>query len=371
MKHWKNFDSQLLVLPALLVAFSCILLYEISRWDASVPSATPVKQFTYALLGLILLWILTNVDYKLIGRLIWPAYLAVLGALAFVAVAGHGTYGAARVINLGFIELQPSEPAKLIVVIALARFLSNRESRMGELSTIAGSLLITALPAVLVLREPDFGSTMIFVAIWVAVMVMASIPIRYMIGMAALTVIATPIVWLKVLRGFQRLRLTAFLSPDSYLRGANYGPFHAQLAVGSGGIWGQWFSRSTQSRLNFLVFQDKDYIFSVIAEQIGFVGTVAMFLVYIALLFRVARVAFISADSFGRLIAGGVLTMFLFQTFIHIGANIGIMPATGIPLPFISYGGSSLITSLAALGILESILLRHQKLIFNTGQSIL
>src|SRR5581483_482747 len=180
-----------------------------------------------------------------------------------------------------------------------------------------------------------------------------------------------PIVWLKVLHRFQRLRLTAFLHPNEGLLTANYGPHNAQIAIGSGGPWGEWFARSTQSRLNFIVFQDKDYIFSVIAEQIGFVGVLILLSLFCALLFRIARVAFLSADTFGRLLAGGVLVMFLFQTFINIGANTGIMPVTGIPLPLLSYGGSSLITCMAGLGILESILLRHQKLVFNRGQSIL
>jgi rod shape determining protein RodA len=370
MKNWKNFDPFLVVIPAIIVAFSCAMLYEISRWAVNVPTSDPFKQLGYALLGLILFWIFTNIDYRRLSTFVWPAYVVALASLVLVSVLGSGAYGATRWINLGFIQLQPSEPAKIVVVLALAKFFSEREGRV-TFSAVLTSLALIAVPAILVLREPDFGSFMVFVVIWITAIVMASTPWRYMATLGVFALIAAPITWLKVLHTFQRARLTSFLHPDQDLRNTNYGPFHAQLAIGSGGPWGEWFSRTTQSRLNFLVFQDKDYIFSVIAEQIGFFGVLIIFALVAAFLFRVARVAYISADGFGRMIAGGVLVLFLFQTFINVGMNLGIMPVTGIPLPLLSYGGSSLITCLASLGILESVLLRHQKLVFNTGQSIL
>lgn len=371
MTHWKNFDRQLLALPLVVVGFGTIMLYEISRWAPTVPTTAPYKQLAYLLIGLILFWLFTNFDYRSLHTLAWPAYGAMIAGLIFVSLIGHSSFGATRWINLGFIQLQPSEPAKLVVVLTLARFLTDRAEAMNRVTTIVGAIVIAGIPAVLVLREPDFGSAMVFVAVWVVLMVMGATPVRYMVALVSLAAVAAPVAWLKVLQSYQRDRLTSFLHPNSDLRTTNFGPFHAQLAIGSGGPWGEWFSRSTQSRLNFLQVQDKDYIFSVIAEQVGFFGVVIIFAVFMALLLRIARVAFLSADSFGRLIAGGLLTIFLFQTFVNIGMNMGIMPVTGIPLPFLSYGGSSLITSMAALGILESILLRRQKLVFGRGQSML
>lgn len=371
MKHWKNFDWQLIAIPVAMVVFGTFMLYAISLWAPDVPYSTPYKQFAYLLLGLLVFWIMTNLDYKTVRSLIWPAYGLMLLALLFVSLVGHSTYGATRWINLGFIQLQPSEPAKLVVALTLAKFLSDREFRMSEVSTLLGSLAIVAFPAIMVIRQPDFGTAMVLGAIWFAALVMASTPPVYLGGIVAACGVMAPVAWSKVLRPFQRGRLTSFLQPNNDPLGAGWNIIHARIAVGSGGPFGQWFSKGTQSRLDFLRVQDKDFIFSVIAEQIGFVGLLVLFAAYAALFMRIARVAFMAADSFGRLAASGILAMFLFQTFVNIGMNIGIMPVTGIPLPLLSYGGSSLLTSLAALGILESILLRRQKLVFNTGQSIL
>ena len=367
MKHWKNFDWLLIGIPILLVAFGTIMLYAISLWAPNVPYSTPFKQAAYLILGLLAFWFMTSLDYKILRALVWPAYVIVLLGLIYVYVKGHSSLGATRWIDLGFIQIQPSEPAKLIVVVALARFLSDRANRMGEISTVLGSLVIVGIPALLVLRQPDFGTAMVLGAIWFAAMIMASTPLVYMAGVVLTFAIVTPIAWTKVLKRFQRNRLLSFLHPNQYLSSFNWNPYHAAIAIGSGGPWGEWFSRGTESRLNFLINQNTDFIFSVIAEQIGFVGLLILFAAYGILFMRIARVAFMAADLFGRLLASGVLAMFLFQTFVNVGMNMGIMPVTGIPLPLLSYGGSSLITSLAALGILESILLRHQKLVFNAG----
>lgn len=371
MKHWRNFDWLLIALPTALTMFGMVMLFAISHWAPDVPRSTPVKQGIYLALGLVLFWVLTNFDYKSLGRLIWPLYGLTLASLIVVSAAGNSVNGAQRWINVGFLQLQPSEPAKLIVALALARFLSDRVDRMGDLSTLLGSLLIAGAPAALVLRQPDFGTAMVLGAVWLAAMIMASTPVVYMSGVAASCAVIAPIAWSKLLAPFQRQRLTSFLHPNQDPLSSGWNLIHARLAVGSGGPLGEWFSKGTQSRLDFLRVQDKDFIFSVIAEQVGFLGILVLFAFYAAFFMRIARVAFMSADLFGRLAATGVLAMFLFQTFVNVGMNIGIMPVTGIPLPLLSYGGSSLITSLAALGILESILLRHQKLVFSSKQNVL
>ncbi len=366
MKHWKNFDWQLIAIPFILVAFSTAMLYAISHWATAVPHSTPYKQALYFALGIILFWFFTNIDYKTVRSLIYPAYVLVILSLVFVSVLGHSSYGSQRWINLGFIQLQPSEPAKLIVALALARFLTDREHRMGELTTLLGSLIIVGVPALLVLRQPDLGTAMVLGAVWFAVMVMASTPPVYLGSVVAVSGLMAPLAF-KMMKPYQVNRLTSFLNPNKDPLGSGYNIIHARIAVGSGGLVGEWFSKTTQSRLNFLTVQDKDFIFSVIAEQIGFLGIMVLFLLFGLLFMRIARVAFMSADTFGRLAATGILAMFLVQTFVNVGMNIGIMPVTGIPLPLVSYGGSSLLTSLAALGILESILLRHQKLVFSAG----
>ncbi|SRR5579884_472006 len=369
MKHWRNFDWQLIIIPVLLVSFGTAMLYAISHWAPGVPASTPYKEATYLVMGLLVFWALTNLDYRLIAKIAPALYVISLMGLVAVALLGHSALGAQRWINLGFIQLQPSEPAKLAVVLMLAWFLGRREQRMSEITTLLGSLAIVAIPAVLVLRQPDFGTAMILGTIWFATMVMASTPPVYLGSVAVTAVAAAPFAW-HMMQPFQRVRLISFLQPNKDPLGSGWNIIHARIAVGSGGPFGEWFSRNTQSRLNFLTVQDKDFIFSVIAEQIGFLGLLVLFLFYGLLLMRMARVAFMAADVFGRLAATGILAMFLFQTFINVGMNIGIMPVTGIPLPLLSYGGSSLITCLAALGILESILLRHKKLMFSTSQAL-
>lgn len=365
MKHWKNFDWVLIGIPVLFVLFSIVMLYAISRWAPDVPSSTPIKQAVYLVVGLILFWILTSIDYKFLKAAILPVYGLTLLALIGVSLVGQSTNGAQRWFNLGFIQLQPSEPAKLVVIVMLAKLFSDREGRMSEFSTLIMSLAIAGIPAAIVMRQPDFGTAMVLGAIWFSTTLLASTPPVYMGGIVAAAGAIAPFAW-NLLKPFQRNRFTSFLQPNKDPLGNGWNIIHARIAVGSGGPFGEWFSRGTQSRLDFLRVQDKDFIFSVIAEQVGFFGILALFLAFATLLLRMARVAFISTDSFGRLVASGVLAMFLFQTFVNIGMNIGIMPVTGIPLPLISYGGSSLITSFAGLGILESILLRNKKLMFGT-----
>ncbi|HZT96271.1 MAG TPA: rod shape-determining protein RodA [Chloroflexota bacterium] len=365
MKYWRNFDWLLLGIPVLMVLFSTVMLYAISRWAPEVPHSTPEKQALYLMAGLVVYFILTNLDYKVIRAWITPMYVATLIALVGVSLLGHSANGSQRWFNLGFIQLQPSEPAKLVVILMLARLFADRESKIKNFSTLILSLAVAGIPAALVMRQPDFGTAMVLGAVWFVITVIASTPPVYVGGVAATAGAAAPFAW-NLLKPYQRNRFTSFLQPNKDPLGSGWNIIHARIAVGSGGPFGQWFSRATQSRLDFLRVQDKDFIFSVIAEQVGFFGVLVLFLFFGIVLMRIARVAFMSGDVFGRLAAAGILTMFLFQMFVNVGMNIGIMPVTGIPLPLISYGGSSLITSFAGLGILQSILIRNKKLMFGT-----
>jgi rod shape determining protein RodA len=222
-----------------------------------------------------------------------------------------------------------------------------------------------------VLLQPDLGTSAVLVAIWVGMALMAGIRGSHLAALGAVCAAALPLAWIGIghVKRFQYMqtRLTIFLNPQKDPLGAGYNVIHSQITVGSGGFLGQHFAQGTQSQLGLLRVEDKDFIFAVIAEQIGFVGALILFAVFVMLLMRIARVSFMAADSFGRLLASGILSMLMFQTFVNIGMNIGLMPVTGIPLPLISYGGSSLITTLASFGILQSILLRHQKLVFAPG----
>lgn len=369
MKRWRNFDPQLFCIPAGLVAFSIFVLYAISRWPSSgVTVATPIRQALYAVVGLALLLFLTNFDYRLLRPLATPLFLVALGGLLIVLVLGHAAYGAQRWINLGIIQLQPSEPAKLALIVMLAKHFSDHEQEIERVGVVLRSLLMVAIPAVLVLTQPDLGTSAVFAAIWVGMALMAGVRPAHLAVLAGIAASLLPVAWLVLGRipryAYAESRLTIFMDPTKDPLNQGYNVIHALITVGSGGFLGQHFAVGTQSGLGLLRVEDKDFIFSVIAEQIGFVGVLLLFAVLVTLLLRIARVAFMAGDAFGRLLASGILAMLMFQIVVNIGMNIGLMPVTGIPLPLISYGGSSLITTLAAFGILQSVLLRHRKLIF-------
>lgn len=369
MKHWHNFDLQLVGIPLALIAFSVFVLDVIAHWPMSgVTSGVPEHQALYAALGLVLLLALTNFDYRLLRALAIPLYVLSVGLLGIVLVLGNSTYGAQRWINLGVLPLQPSEPAKLFLVIVLARFWSSREGQADNWWTILQSLALAAVPAAMVLIQPDLGTSSVFGAIWLGMALMAGVPFKRLLGIGAVAAVLLPIAW-HIMGGIKHFayaqnRLLIFLDPQKDPLGAGYNVIHALITVGSGGLSGQWFTPETQSGLGLLRVEDKDFIFSVIAEQIGFLGVLLLFAAFAFLLLRIARVSFMAGDNFGRLLASGILSMVMFQVFVNVGMNIGLMPVTGIPLPLVSYGGSSLITTLASFGILQSILLRHQKLVF-------
>jgi rod shape determining protein RodA len=372
MKQWRNFDLQLAGIPLGLVCFSLFVLFAISRWAASgVTATTPIHQAIYAVMGVAIMVFLTTFDYRLLRTFALPLFALNVMVLLVVLGLGHSAYGAQRWINVGILPLQPSEPAKLMLVIVLAKYFSEREHVMDRFGTMLTSLLFVMVPAGLVLIQPDLGTTAVYLAIWVGMALMAGVRLSHLAALGASCLAVLPVAW-TVLGHMQRFqymqhRFLVFLDPNQDPLGSGYNILHALITVGSGGFLGNWFQQGTQSQLGFQRVEDKDFIFSVIAEQIGFAGVLILFAVLIVLLLRIARVSFMAGDGFGRLLASGILAMFMFQIFVNIGMNVGLMPVTGIPLPLVSYGGSSLITTLATFGILQSILLRHRKLVFAHG----
>ncbi|MDQ2744995.1 MAG: rod shape-determining protein RodA [Chloroflexota bacterium] len=372
MKHWNNFDFQLVALPLGLVGFGIMVLMAISRWPTSgITISTPIHQALYATIGLGFMLFLTNFDYRLLRPLGTPLFIAGILLLGVVLGLGHSAYGAQRWINLGVLPLQPSEPAKLFLVVMLAKFFSDHEDEIERPRIVLTSLLIVAIPAGMVLYQPDLGTSGVFLAIWLGMALMAGVRPAHLLALGVVAAALTPVVWTVMghVHRFQYMqqRLLIFTNPQKDPLGSGYNIIHALITIGSGGFLGQWFNAGTQSGLGLLRVEDKDFIFSVIAEQVGFVGVLILFAIFVMLLMRIARVSFMAADNFGRLLASGILAMLMFQVFVNIGMNLGLMPVTGIPLPLLSYGGSSLITTLASIGILQSILLRHQKLVFAPG----
>jgi rod shape determining protein RodA len=355
----RRFDYILLLSALALVALGIVLIYSGSLPRYSNPTGViehPVaRQVVFAIIGIVAMFAMSRVDYRLLGYAAIFLYIGALVALAFVLVAGQAMYGSRRWIELGGTQVQPSELTKLVLVIVLAKYLTDRQEQMGRLSVFATSLAIALVPIVLVFAEPDLGSAVILVAIWLAVIIMAGARSAHVLGLIASAAVAFPFALIAVVSDYQRERIATFLDPGKDPLGSGFNTLQAEISIGSGRIFGKGLTHGTQTQLDYLRTQTTDYVFSVLGEELGFVGVVILFALFIVLLMRGIQTAASSRDPFGRLLATGICTYILFQVFINIGVNIRLVPVTGIPLPFISQGGSSLVTLFIALGILQSV----------------
>jgi rod shape determining protein RodA len=288
-------------------------------------------------------------------------YVFVLGLLGVIFVAGQVAGGSQRWLGQG--TVQPSELAKILVIVVLAKFLADREDRMERFSTVLTSLLVVAVPMFLIYLQPDLGTALTLVAIWAAMMWMAGMRFRHLLALALAGVAALPLIWLN-LEDYMKQRIMLFVNPagdpDSY-----FNVHQSLVSIGSGGWMGKGLTEGTQSQLHFLRVRHTDFIFAVTAEELGLLGAVVMMGLLVVVLVRTLRVSERSRDMLGRLIAAGVAAVILFQSVVNIGMNLGLMPVTGIPLPFVSYGGSSLLTLMLAIGLVESVAMRRKKLEFD------
>lgn len=365
VRHIRNFDLVLLLSSLALVAYGIILIYSgsLPSYDSATETlANPVaRQITFAALGIVVMLLVTRTDYHLWGYAAGALYLLSIGALLFVLVLGDAIYGSRRWIELAGTQVQPSEITKLALIIVLAKYLSDRQERLGELKVFLTSLGIALLPALLVFAEPDLGSAVILLAIWLSMIIIAGARSAHILGLAGAMLAALPFALIALISDYQRKRIQTFLDPESDPLGSGFNTLQAEIGIGSGGWLGKGLTHGTQTQLDYLRTQTTDYIFSVLGEELGFVGAMVLFALFVVLLLRALRTARLCQDPFGRLAATGIVAYILFQVFINVGVNIRLLPVTGIPLPFISQGGSSLITLFIALGILQSIRI-HQRL---------
>jgi rod shape determining protein RodA len=288
-------------------------------------------------------------------------YVLVLALLGITFVIGQVSGGAQRWLGAG--TVQPSELSKILIIIVLAKFLADREDRLSHPITILTSLGVVGVPMILIYLQPDLGTALSLVAIWVVMIWIGGLRFRLLLLLAAGGLAALPLLWLNM-EDYMRERVMLFISPgsnpDSY-----FNVHQALVSIGSGGWTGKGLTHGTQSQLHFLRVRHTDFIFAVTAEELGFLGAVAMIGLLFFVLWRMLHVAERSRDTFGRLIAGGVAGLIFFQAMINIGMNLGVMPVTGIPLPFVSYGGSSFLTLMLGVGLAESVAMRHKKLDFD------
>jgi rod shape determining protein RodA len=325
------------------------------------PNYYVYRQAVFAGVGLVLMFLLSRFDYSRLREWKLGVYTLMIGLIVLVYAAGVSTRGARRSIEFGFFNFQASELGKLLLVVALAGFVVDRTRRLHDRETTSRIVLLALVPAILVVGQPDLGSGLVYLAIVLAVLFVAGTKWTHFVALAALVavavalvLVAAPAVGVEVLKPYQKDRLTAFLNPTDDPREQGYQINQSLTAIGSGGKTGRG-DESTQTKLDFLPEHHTDFIFSVVGEEFGFVGAALVLSLFALLIWRALRILTMSKNFYGALVAGGITAMLMFQVFVNVGMTIGIMPITGIPLPLVSYGGSSVLTTLMAIGLLQSI----------------
>jgi rod shape determining protein RodA len=361
---WRAYDLQLTTYAALLGAFGLVMAYVNTVEDghpALEDGTVFARALVWAALAIVVYLITSAFDYKWIRTFTWPLYVLNVALLVITLAIGSGVGGSARWVSIGPLTFQFSELAKILMIGVLASYLGNREGRLNRLSSILGACVLILPPWVLVMIQPDLGTSLVLLAILAGMLFMSGASLRWLAAMAAGVVAAIPIAWTYVLHDYQKVRITSFLNPGADTQGAGWQVLQAQIAVGSGGLFGTGLTNGAQSRGQFLPVQETDFVFAVLAQELGFLGAIVVFLLFTALLWRILTSAWRSRDPFGRLFGAGVASMLLFQVFVNIGMVIGILPVTGIPLPFITHGGASLLSIAIGLGVLQSINIRQQR----------
>lgn len=360
---WRRFDWVLFGISVALTLFG-ILMIRSATLDAIDPdliNRVP-NQIRYALISFAVLLGLAALDYRLLGGVSGWLYLimiALLVAVFFFGVEGDG--GSRSWLNLG-IPIQPSEIAKVLIIITLGVYLARNYHRIDSIWTLAKSLLHVAVPTALIFVQPDLGMTIVFLVLWLTLVWASGLRLRHIAIALVVLIISTPItipvVWARM-EPYQRQRIISFISPESD-RNAFYNILQARISIGSGGLFGKGYAQGPQNTGRFLRVRHTDFIFSVIAEEFGFVGGMTVMILIGVVVVRILRGARVAADPLGSLICYGVASFIFFQTFVSIGMNLSLMPVTGLTLPFISSGGTSLLSTLAGIGLAESVIMRSR-----------
>ena len=320
------------------------------------------RQGVYFAVGFVLVAILWRIDYSRLRELRYGIYGLLITSILAVLALGATAKGAQRAIQLPFFSFQASELGKVLLVITLAAVVVERSRNIGQRETTALVMLLALVPAFFVIAQPDLGSGLVYIVIALAVLFVAGTSWRHFAGLFALGAVAltlvlvgAPAAGVQVLKPYQVDRLTAFLNPTDNPQKQGYQQLQSKIAIGAGQKTGRGERNATQTKGNFLPEHHTDFIFAVVGERFGFVGAALVLSLYALLIWRALRILTVAKNLFGALVAGGVVGMLLFQVFVNVGMTLGIMPITGIPLPLMSYGGSSVLTTLLALGLLQSI----------------
>jgi rod shape determining protein RodA len=355
-------DPLMLLATIGLIAASLYTLGSATQDDIKGdPNYFVSRQGAYAGIGFVLMLLMTRFDYSRLREWKLGIYAFLIGSILLVYALGFSARGSQRAIEFPFFNYQASELGKLLLVVALASFVVDRIRRLTDRETTSRMALLALIPAILVVAQPDLGSGLVYLAILGAILFIAGTPWTHFAalgGLAAVAIvvvlIAAPAAGVEVLKPYQKDRLTAFLNPGENRGKEAYQINQSLTAIGSGGKTGRG-DEATQTKLDFLPEHHTDFVFSVVGEEFGFVGAALVLSLFALLIWRALRTLTMAKNFYGALVAGGITAMLMFQVFVNVGMTISIMPITGIPLPLMSYGGSSVITTLMAIGLLQSI----------------
>ena len=355
---WQRFDIQLTFYGAALAMVGLLMAWSNSSGAPLTPGSVFTRGLMWFAVAMATFTIAAALDTRWLRTFSWLIYLVNLGLLVLTLAIGSGVGGVSRWVSIAGLQFQFSEVAKILMIGVLAAFLAARRDRVGSLSTAIGAGLLMGPPFVLVLVQPDLGTSLVFGAILLGMLFITGIRIRWLALGFAVAAAAAPILW-TILADYQRRRLLSFLDPTADPLGSGFQLIQSQIAVGSGGLFGTGLNNGTAVAADLLPVQSTDFVAAVLFQELGFVGGIVVFTLFAALIWRVLLVGWRSEDVFGVAFSAGIASMLLFQLVVNVGMVIGVMPVTGIPLPFVTHGGASLISIALGLGILQSLNMRR------------
>jgi len=357
-----NFDWALLAALLAVIGMSLLNLYSASYVPGAYGTPAYLKQIYFYIMGFGIMFLIISVDYRILIEANYFLYAMIIGLLAFALFFGTSTAQTQRWINLGFFKLQPSEPAKLILVISLASYYYRKDTGKGfSLKELLVPGALTGLPFLLILKQPDLGTALMLVFIFISMTLFVKLKWSSFATLAGGSLAAAIVGWKFFLKPYQKQRIETFLNPEGDPLRTGYHIMQSKIAIGSGGKFGKGFFQGTQVHLDFLPERHTDFAFSVLGEEWGFVGAVFFLSCYFFMIFLGLNIALSSRDKFGVLLAFGIVSLIFWQAFINLAMILGLLPVVGMPLPLFSYGGSSLITTMAGIAILFSIRMRRYR----------
>ncbi len=369
--NWRYFDFWLLGAVAVLTIFGITMIRSAVAGNIELTTETNVvnRQIIFTILGFFVVIATAAIDYHLWASISRTMYILVVIALGVLFIVGAAVYGSARWFETSYFNIQPSELAKIVIILVLAEYFARTQTENHDLRWVLRSFLMTSGIVIWILLQPNLSTSIVILVVWFALLWAAGLRLVHL-GLFIGAAVVLPFISFPFLADYQQARIMNFLFPNPE---ASYGDIYnvqqALISIGSGGWFGQGYGHGTQVQLRFLKVRWSDFIFSAMAEEFGFVGVVLIMVLLIFVVLRCLRAARLSRDTYGALIAYGVATLIAFQALVNIGVNLNMLPATGLTLPFVSYGGSSLLSALLGIGLVQSVIIRHKALEFSAGNT--